>query len=47
MTSPQTAVSEYTARTERADRLSFEFPFAQEFLVFYKHVAAFQKNLLE
>jgi len=45
--SPQTAGSEYTARIDRAERLTFQFPFAQEFLNFYKDVAAFQKNLGE
>jgi FdhE protein len=49
MTTAQTAAqsggSEYDARIERAARLSAKYPFATEFLEFYKHVAAFQKTL--
>ena len=45
--SAQTGGSEYGARIERAALLASQFPFAKEFLDFYKHVAAFQKNLRE
>jgi FdhE protein len=45
MTSAQTGGPVYDARIRRAQRLSAEYPFASEFLDFYKHVAAFQKTL--
>jgi formate dehydrogenase accessory protein FdhE len=45
MTKTQTAGAEYDARVRRAARLSAEYSFATEFLEFFKHVAAFQKNL--
>jgi FdhE protein len=45
--SPQTGSAIYSARIARAERLVFQFPFATEFLDFYKRVAAFQKNLRE
>jgi formate dehydrogenase accessory protein FdhE len=45
MTSPQTGGPIYDARLRRAQRLSAQYPFAREFLDFYKHVASFQKDL--
>jgi formate dehydrogenase accessory protein FdhE len=41
----QIPVTEYDVRIRRAERLSSEYPFASEFLNFYKHIAAFQKTL--
>ncbi len=45
MTAAQTGATEYDARIARADRLASPRSSATEFLEFYKHVAAFQKNL--
>jgi FdhE protein len=45
MTKTQTGGAEYSARIQRAERLSAAHPFASEFLNFYKHVASFQKTL--
>lgn len=45
MTTAQTVSSEYDARIARAARLSVSYPFAAEFLDFYRHIAEFQKTL--
>ncbi len=45
MSTPQTGIAEDDARIRRAGRLSAAYPFASEFLDFYKHVASFQKTL--
>jgi formate dehydrogenase accessory protein FdhE len=45
MTTAQTVGSEYDARIARAARLSVSYPFAAEFLDFYRHIAGFQKTL--
>lgn len=45
MTSIQTGGPVYDARIRRAEWMSGQYPFATEFLDFYKHVAAFQKTL--
>jgi FdhE protein len=47
MTSAQTDGTEYNARIARAERLVYDFPFAKEFLDFFRHIAAFQKTLRE
>jgi len=45
MTTAQTGGTEHDQRIRRAERLSTQQSFASEFLDFYKHVAAFQKEL--
>jgi formate dehydrogenase accessory protein FdhE len=45
MTTAKTGGAEYSARIQRAKRLSANYPFASEFLDLYKHVASFQKSL--
>jgi FdhE protein len=45
MTTVQTGGPEYDARIRRAERLAAQHFFAAEFLVFYKHMASFQKTL--
>ncbi len=45
MTTAQTVGSEYEARIARAARLSVSYPFAAEFLDFYRHIAGCQKSL--
>jgi len=45
MTTAQTVGSKYDARIARAARLSVSYPFAGEFLDFYRHIAAFQKTV--
>ena len=45
MTSAETGGPVYDARIRRAERLSSQHPFAEEFLNFYKKMASFQKDL--